>query len=531
MITPPGNVPHELSYANEDLIKKYQPPGIQGNAGNPIRFAYDTDNRIQTITRPDKSIITFTYVDGILRNWGTSAERFQKEGPDDQPTRLRSPDGLTILSGYQTPVLTSETLIRSSDSSTIANVNYGYNNLLNRNFIGTTDAADQATSAISYIFDKDDLMTQAGDEVITRDSQNGLVTGTTLENIQEDRKYNSFGELNEVKVKKGATELYFFSSVNDRLGRLSTAIERILGESHSYLYHYDLSGRLDRVDIDEVTQSENRFYANSDREVGTIRGEFYFANYDSQDRLQEWNDETFTYTANGEILTKKIPALNQTVKFTHDAFGKLKAVKLSANSTISYQMDGRGRRASRSVNGVLDRYFLYQEGDRLVAELSPTGALLVRYVYGTKENIPDYMIKSGVKYKIVSDRIGSVRLVVNVSNGHVLQRLDYDEWGRVLQDTKPGFQAFGFAGGMYDSKTKMLHFNTRDYDPEVGRWLSKNPNLFNGRDVNLYSYNVMDPVNRIDGIPVCSAVEVKSICKILSDLELRPGKAPRPPSL
>jgi len=32
----------------------------------------------------------------------------------------------------------------------------------------------------------------------------------------------------------------------------------------------------------------------------------------------------------------------------------------------------------------------------------------------------------------------------------VAQRLDYDEFGVVLMDTNPGFQPFGFAGGIYD---------------------------------------------------------------------------------
>jgi len=40
------------------------------------------------------------------------------------------------------------------------------------------------------------------------------------------------------------------------------------------------------------------------------------------------------------------------------------------------------------------------------------------------------------------------RLVVNTSDGTVAQRTDYDEFGVVLVDTSPGFQPFGFAGGL-----------------------------------------------------------------------------------
>ena len=31
----------------------------------------------------------------------------------------------------------------------------------------------------------------------------------------------------------------------------------------------------------------------------------------------------------------------------------------------------------------------------------------------------------------------------------------------------------GFAGGLYDRDTELLHFGARDYDPRIGRWTSK----------------------------------------------------------
>ena len=89
-------------------------------------------------------------------------------------------------------------------------------------------------------------------------------------------------------------------------------------------------------------------------------------------------------------------------------------------------------------------------------------------------------------------------LVVNVSTGDIVQRMDYDEFGNVLLDTNPGFQPFGFAGGIYDSETKLVRFGARDYDPEVGRWTCKDPIGFGGRDSNLYGYCWNDPINLTD---------------------------------
>ncbi len=126
------------------------------------------------------------------------------------------------------------------------------------------------------------------------------------------------------------------------------------------------------------------------------------------------------------------------------------------------------------------------------------GALEARFVYGTKAHVPDYMVKDGDTYRFITDHLGSMRLVVNASDGSVAQKISYDEWGNVTNDTNPGFQPFGYAGGLYDTDTGLVRFGARDYDPSVGRWTAKDPILFEGGQVNLYVYVGNDPVNGID---------------------------------
>ena len=53
--------------------------------------------------------------------------------------------------------------------------------------------------------------------------------------------------------------------------------------------------------------------------------------------------------------------------------------------------------------------------------------------------------------------------------------IGYDEWGNITRDTKPGWQPFGFAGGLYDHLTGLTRFGARDYDPVVGRWTARDP--------------------------------------------------------
>jgi RHS repeat-associated protein len=119
-------------------------------------------------------------------------------------------------------------------------------------------------------------------------------------------------------------------------------------------------------------------------------------------------------------------------------------------------------------------------------------------VYASRSNVPEYLIKDGSVYRIIADHLGSPRLVVNVVTGEVVQRLDYGAFGAVLLDTNPGFQPFGFAGGLYDRDTGLVRFGARDYDAETGRWTAKDPIRFVGGDTNLYGYVSNDPINYTD---------------------------------
>ena len=107
-------------------------------------------------------------------------------------------------------------------------------------------------------------------------------------------------------------------------------------------------------------------------------------------------------------------------------------------------------------------------------------------------------MKGGVEYRVIADQVGSPVLIVNASTGTIAEQISYDAWGNVTSDSNPGFQPFGFAGGLYDLGTGLVHFGTRDYDPQTGRWITKDPAGFASGDTNLYGYVVNDPVNAFD---------------------------------
>ena len=104
---------------------------------------------------------------------------------------------------------------------------------------------------------------------------------------------------------------------------------------------------------------------------------------------------------------------------------------------------------------------------------------------------------------------------MNAETGEVVQRLDYDSFGRVLCDTSPGFQPFGFQGGLYDPDTGLVEFGCRCYDAETGRWISKDPILLDG-GWNVYAFCTNDPINRTDPSGLCEKNKTKSFWNELS---------------
>ncbi len=202
---------------------------------------------------------------------------------------------------------------------------------------------------------------------------------------------------------------------------------------------------------------------------------------------------TYSHGANGDRASKTVAGA--TTSYRLDALGNLTGITLADGTVIDYLIDGANRRIGKKRNSALAQGFLYDGALRLIAELNGAGGVVSRFVYATRQNVPDFMVRGGATYRIISDHLGSPRIVVDVSSGTVAQRIDYDEFGRVTADSNPGFQPFGFAGGLLDPDTGLVRFGARDYDAETGRWMAEDPILFAGGDVNLYAYSFDDPVN------------------------------------
>jgi RHS repeat-associated protein len=349
---------------------------------------------------------------------------------------------------------------------------------------------------VPYQYGSDGLLIQAGSLTLNRSAANGLLTGTGVGVVTDSHTYNGFGEAASYEATVNGASLFKTDYAYDKLGRIVGRTETLGSTVSSYAYGYDEAGRLTEVQFNGEPLSSYSYDANGNRlsyheGVETTEGA-----YDDQDRLLTYGSASYSYSPNGELASKTVGTAVTT--YAYDALGNLRRVVLPNGRTIDYVVDAANRRIGKKVDGVLVQGFLYQDQLKPVAELDGSGAIVSRFVYATRSNVPDYMVRDGVVYRIITDHLGSPRFVVNTSDGSIAQQMDYDAFGTVVLDTNPGFQPFGFAGGLYDRDTGLVRLGARDYDPHTGRWTAKDPILFAGGDTNLYGYVQNDPVNLVD---------------------------------
>jgi RHS repeat-associated protein len=487
-VTPPSRPAHTFSYTPVDLVETHTPP-VEGTAA-PTSLVYRLDQQIDLVTRGDGTVLDYGYdAAGRLHTLTTPAgtSTWTYSPTSGRIASLATPD-TTVTYAFDGVLPTQETFSGAVSGSVTTT--------WDGNFRPTAQSINGAHS-VAFGYDQDGLITQAGALTVTRHAGNGLVTGTSIGSLNETRTLNGYGEVEGRQITLGGASFQSTTIARDDLGRITSEAETAGGVTDTVTYTYDAAGRLYEVFKNGALVARYTYDFNGNRRTTATGSDFTEATYDSQDRLVSWGTKAVTYTAAGELQTKVVPGVGTTT-YEYDARSHLRAVTLPDGTTVSYVLDAANRRIARKIDGVTVQRWLYSGMGQIVAELDGSGAVVKRFVYGVDSRVPDYMIAGGVTYRLLEDHRGSIRAVTNVSTGAIAQQLEYDPWGRVLTDTNPGFQPFGFAAGQYDPLTGLVRFGERDYDAETGRWITRDPIGFSGGEFNLYSYVGADPINWID---------------------------------
>ncbi len=517
-LAPPGRPAHLYAHTALGRLQQYAAPAVDGSGSSTVQYSYDADGRLFNVLRPDGTSLSFAYdaaarissvtMPGGLLSYVYSTTTGKLVGAS-------GPGGQEVIYGYDGVLPTDEAW------SGVVNgkVHWVYDK-----FLKPISESINGGNVVNYAYDDDGLLTKVGAMSLVPNASTGIVTSTTLHSVTDSLAYDTYGQRSTYAAKLQTTSLLSTSYTRDALGRIATMNETIHGQTHAYAYTYDLRNRMTDVKRDGTIIAHYDYDANSNRTGITAGGTTTTATYDAQDRLLTQGTLTFSYSADGALRTRTDSSTGSVTRYTYDALGNLTHVELPDGRIIDYVVNTAGRRVAKKINGAIVQQWLYRNGIKPAAEFDGSGNLVSRFVYAdtaigddaadkvlmerlgmarssrasrTDRTRPVYLVHSGQILRIVTDHLGSPRLVVDADSGQIVQELQYDEWGKVQVNTAPAIQPFGFAGGLYDPDTNLVRFGARDYVPEIGRFASKEPVKTAGLP-NLYEYAGCDPINNID---------------------------------
>ncbi|HEX4262949.1 MAG TPA: RHS repeat-associated core domain-containing protein [Verrucomicrobiae bacterium] len=208
-------------------------------------------------------------------------------------------------------------------------------------------------------------------------------------------------------------------------------------------------------------------------------------------------NRTSTYNALNQINTTENPAVQSRTN-EWDAQNRLTATTTGIHRT-EFTYDGRSRLASirqlQSGSEISFRRLVWCDNE-ICEERDAAGAVTKRYFsQGMK-------VETGPlagNYFYTRDHLGSIHELTDAA-GNLRARYAYDPFGRRIKVSGDVDADFGFAGMFWSGEASLSLTRFRAYDPELGRWLSRDPlkNAEMKAGPNLYSYVANNPVNMTD---------------------------------
>ncbi|MFZ0130059.1 MAG: RHS repeat-associated core domain-containing protein [Candidatus Dormiibacterota bacterium] len=488
-VQPPGGLSYTLGTSPAGRPTAFLPPQVGSDA--TIETArYDSDGNVVSVSGLGPQPVSVAYdtagrITGLTFDQGTTSASF--DSTSGLVARTSDPDGVTTAYGYSGALLDS--LSWSGPLTGSVSV------ILDANGRAVSESTD-GSAALTLAYDASGDLTGIGQLLLTRDPSSGLVTSTTLGSVTTDDQYDSNDQLVRATTSASGKVLLDIRYQRDALGRISAVVQTGAdGATTTTAYTYDSAGRVSAVQVAGSTVETDRFDAAGNRIAVASRSGTTKATYDARDELTSWGGTTYTWAPDGALAGAAASA--GATAYTYDDLGRLRSVKLTNGHTITYLIDADGRRVGREVDGKLVTGYLYDPAGNVAAETDGTGAVLERFGYDDLGHLA-LVERGGSTYRVITDQVGSPRLVVDPQTGAIVDAISYDEWGRITSETAPGTIPFGFTGGLLDANTGFVHLGARDLDTVTGRWTGPDALRFGGGDTNLYRYAGGDPVNGTD---------------------------------
>jgi len=488
--------------------------------GKVTKFEYSNLGKIIKTTLPMGMAETYEYDGRGVLTARTNFNGDMTTYVTDSNHRLLSqtlPDGATVTYSY-----TPDGKI-SAVTDTLGVTTYEYDPDTSRLVKQTMPDSRTVQYAYDSLGRKTGVRTSAGTTVYIYDEFSRVKRVRDPEGRFTDYEYNAVGKMTKVTYPNGNTA----SADYDILGRLTSVLHRDASSAllAASTYEYDLVGNVTRVTelagrkVDYSYDALNRL--TQEKITDPVHGDEIISytydavgnrlsridasgvanyTYDDNDRLLDDGTYTYTYDANGNLLTQT--GTSHAVEYQYEAHNRLvKATVDFADTPTVIEYDyTEGVRMRRTVDGSEVINYLYDMAapfPQVILESDGQGERIADYVVGNGlirrddgQDISYYYRDGTESTRQLTDQLGTVTDAYN-----------YDAFGRLRDHAGSSDNEFLFAGEQLDSTAGIYYNRARYLDPNLGRFLSRDPAPGNPEKpltFHPYSYVENNPLVNLD---------------------------------
>lgn len=498
------------TYDKSDNIMSMTDYNVAGTTATPYRYTeykYDKLKRVTSVTEmntkkepsaltaeeKEKATTKYNYdIDGNLlavtypkSDWKVTGQRYEYDKnkwlktikvvtEDGKEAVLRTYDydeygSVSDITDYRVMSKTGE-IVKSPESTTC---HYTYDTCRRPVSMTYTDSEnpDVTKEAYTYQYDK-----------------NSRLVKETLQNLYPEKEDDRQDEVRSYEY--------------DRRGNLvQTKVENRLNAANSYtsIYTYDAVG--------------NRTGQKQIGGAGTLTTDY---RYNSLNQLTgsdtkdtngtSKSSKVYTYDADGNQIKETDTVKKQEKQNSYDPAGRLKECTITENGNQKVKQtnlyNGAGSRIRKSENGKTTDYY-YSNGGVLYTT-DENGKETSLNLQGISGNV----IATGRKkytqesyYYYHKDPAGSITNLRD-ADGKSIVSYQYTDFGETsIHGDKDFYNELCYNESIYDESTGLYYLSARYYDPEDGRFISRDSyrgNSVNPSTWNLYAYCANSPVNYED---------------------------------
>lgn len=463
-----------------------------------VSYSHDRLGRMLTATTANVARSTFTYHPAtLLPQTETIEHDLDGDGTMDfQRVMTPARDGLLRPVGYSLGLGAAVDTSASFDYETVAG---RVNSITSHTGQAFTYAYDPARAGLISSLTGPlhrVVNTWETDRDVLDVKSNQTLAGAVIS--AHDYTVNAVGQRTEVQTSGSA-----FSAPNaagwtweyDALGQLSKATHATTSTRHQGYVYDDIGNRKETTTGPPAAPASTTVYAanllNQYSSISQAAGPVV---------PQHDLDGNLLSGATGAAANKS---------FEWDAASRLVAVKDAAGvEIVRYTYDHAGRKVRRTSGGAST--LLVYRGWHCLAEYSVTGgsaALSKTYTWGMDLSGTAAgaggaggllaQTVSGTSSYPLYDGSGNVTEYLDAT-GAVAAHLEYDGFGKVISSSgNTAAYAYQFSTKPVDAATGWLDYGFRWYDPESGRWPSRDP-IAEAGGLNLYAFVGNNGVNAVD---------------------------------